>query len=182
MECLAECYNNVDHWSSQRQILSIIADKVNLKDLQRWILNLSRYRLNIARRYVAHHQYPHNSGLAFRRENSETVLKHWNKGSQFYSKSYPWANCLSVSKLLQWCGLLTNESQHAIESSQCMFRIHEPENLWRSGLCFSCQRQSFWRKVSWTKHGCTSLLIPGHDSPLNITIFGDIAINPDPET
>ena len=35
MECLAECYNNVDHWSSQRQILSIMADKVNFKDLQR---------------------------------------------------------------------------------------------------------------------------------------------------
>ena len=36
--------------------------------------------------------------------------------------------------------------------------------------------------VSWPKHGCTSLLIPGHDPPLNITIFGDIAINPGPET
>ena len=35
--------------------------------------------------------------------------------------------------------------------------------------------------VSWTKHGCTSLLIPGHDPPLNITIFGDISINPGPE-
>ena len=36
--------------------------------------------------------------------------------------------------------------------------------------------------VSWTKHGCTSLLIPGHDLPLNITIFGDISINHGPET
>ena len=36
--------------------------------------------------------------------------------------------------------------------------------------------------VSWTKHGCTSLLIPGHDLPINITIFGDISINPGPET
>ena len=36
--------------------------------------------------------------------------------------------------------------------------------------------------VSWTKHGCTSLLIPGHDLPLNITIFEDISINPGPET
>ena len=31
-------------------------------------------------------------------------------------------------------------------------------------------------------HGCTSLLIPGHKSPLNITIFRDISINPGPES
>lgn len=30
--------------------------------------------------------------------------------------------------------------------------------------------------------GCTSLLIPGHGPPLDITIFGDISINPGPET
>ena len=36
--------------------------------------------------------------------------------------------------------------------------------------------------MSWTKHGCTSLLVPGYDPPLNITIFGDISINPGPET
>ena len=36
--------------------------------------------------------------------------------------------------------------------------------------------------VSWTKHGYPSLLIPGHDPPLDITIFGDISINPGPET
>ena len=32
------------------------------------------------------------------------------------------------------------------------------------------------------QHGCTSLLIPGHDPPINITIFGDISINPGSET
>ena len=55
MECLAECYNNADHWSSRRQILSIMADKVNFKDLQRWIPNLSRYRFNIARHHLLLH-------------------------------------------------------------------------------------------------------------------------------
>ncbi|PFX14487.1 hypothetical protein AWC38_SpisGene21349 [Stylophora pistillata] len=58
MECLAECYNNAGHWSSQRQILSIMADKVNFKDLQRWIPDLSRYRFNIAR----HHFLLHGRG------------------------------------------------------------------------------------------------------------------------
>ena len=52
MECLAECYNNADHLSSRRQILSIMADKLNVKDLQRWTPNLSRYRFNITRHHL----------------------------------------------------------------------------------------------------------------------------------
>ena len=55
MECLSECYNNAEHGSSRRQILSIMADKVNFKDLQRWIPNLSRYRFNIARHHLLLH-------------------------------------------------------------------------------------------------------------------------------
>lgn len=55
LECLAECYNNADHWSTRRQILSIMADKVNFKDLQRWMPNLSRYRFNIARHHLLLH-------------------------------------------------------------------------------------------------------------------------------
>ena len=52
MECLPECYNNATHWSTQRQILSIMADKLTFKDLQRWILSLTRYCLNIARHHL----------------------------------------------------------------------------------------------------------------------------------
>ena len=70
MKCLAECSNNADHWSSRRQILSIMADKVNFKDLQRWITNLSRYRFNIAR----HHLLLHSRGA-----NVQTV-----KGTRMY--------------------------------------------------------------------------------------------------
>ena len=32
----------------------------------------------------------------------------------------------------------------------------------------------------WTKHGQTSLLIPGRDPPLDITIYSDVAINSGP--
>ena len=57
----------------------------------------------------------------------------------------------------------------------------------RASIVFVAKRFGFHRAnwiplVSWAKHGCTSLLIPGHDPPLNITIFGDISINPGPET
>ena len=57
----------------------------------------------------------------------------------------------------------------------------------RGSIVFVAKHFGFHRAkipglVSWTKHGCTSLLIPGLDPPLNITIFGDISINPGPET
>ena len=55
MECLAKCYNNADHWSSRRQILSIMADNVNFKDLLKWIPNLPRYRFNIAKHHLLLH-------------------------------------------------------------------------------------------------------------------------------
>ena len=55
MECLTECYNNADHWSTRRQILSIMVDRVSFKDLQRWLPNLSRYRFNIARHHLLLH-------------------------------------------------------------------------------------------------------------------------------
>ena len=52
----------------------------------------------------------------------------------------------------------------------------------RASLVFVRKRFGFHRAkiplVSWTKHGCTFLLIPGHNPPLSITIFGDILINP----
>ena len=35
--------------------------------------------------------------------------------------------------------------------------------------------------AKWTKHGYTSLLVPGHDPPLDITVCMDILKNPGPE-
>ena len=34
----------------------------------------------------------------------------------------------------------------------------------------------------WSKHGLTSLHIPGHDPPLDITVFMDVSTNPGPGT
>lgn len=55
MGVLVECYENASHWSSRRQILSIMADKVSFKAVKRWIPNLSRYRYNIARHHILLH-------------------------------------------------------------------------------------------------------------------------------
>jgi hypothetical protein len=46
------------YWSTHRQIMSIMADKVSFKVLQKWIPDLSRYRYNIAR----HHALLHGRG------------------------------------------------------------------------------------------------------------------------
>ena len=60
LEALAESYCNASHWSTRRQILSIMADKISLKELQRYIPGLTSYRFNIAR----HHQLLHGRRTA----------------------------------------------------------------------------------------------------------------------
>ena len=52
VEALCECYHNSSHWSTRRQILSIIADKVKFNELKQWIPDLTRYRFNIARHHT----------------------------------------------------------------------------------------------------------------------------------
>ena len=58
MEALVECYNNTIHWSTRRQILSIMSDKVPYSVLKDWIPGLSRYKFNVAR----HHALLHGGG------------------------------------------------------------------------------------------------------------------------
>ena len=60
LETLAESNCNASHWSTRRQILSIMADKISLKELQRYIPGLTSYRFNIAR----HHQLLHGRETA----------------------------------------------------------------------------------------------------------------------
>ena len=55
VDALAEFYKNASHWSTRRQILSIIAEKVSYRTLQSWILGLTRYRFNVARQHA--HMY-----------------------------------------------------------------------------------------------------------------------------
>jgi hypothetical protein len=58
IDALAECYQNASHWSTRRQILSIISDKVKFKDLLKWVPDLTRYRYTLAR----HHRLLHGRG------------------------------------------------------------------------------------------------------------------------
>lgn len=58
LEALAESYFNATHWSTKRQILSIMADKLPLKEIKNYIPGLTRYRFDIAR----HHRPLHGRG------------------------------------------------------------------------------------------------------------------------
>ena len=58
LEALAESYFNASHWSTRRQILSIMAEEIPLKELQHYIPGVTSYRFNTAR----HHKLLHGRG------------------------------------------------------------------------------------------------------------------------
>ena len=51
LEAFAENYLNAQHWSTKRQILSLMADKLSLSELREFIPSITSYRYNIARRH-----------------------------------------------------------------------------------------------------------------------------------
>ena len=53
LKVLAECYNNAEHWSIERQILSIVVDQATFEQLKRFIPDLTPYKFKIARRHLA---------------------------------------------------------------------------------------------------------------------------------
>jgi len=81
LEALVECYENAGHWSTRRQILSIIADKVSFAVLQRWIPDISRYRYNIAR----HHVLLHGRGAVIPQEKNTRMYVSPQKLDHFLS-------------------------------------------------------------------------------------------------
>ena len=58
LQAIVESYLNATHWSSRRQILSIMADKVPLKELTQYIPGITSYTFNIVR----HHKLLHGIG------------------------------------------------------------------------------------------------------------------------
>ena len=51
LSAFAESYLNAQHWSTRRQILSLMADKLSLKEMREFIPTVTSYRYNIARRH-----------------------------------------------------------------------------------------------------------------------------------
>ncbi len=59
MEALSECYLNAKEWSTRRQILSIMADKLQFNELKHFLPEVTHYRFKIARQ----HQILHGRGV-----------------------------------------------------------------------------------------------------------------------
>ena len=51
LNAFAESYLNAQHWSNRRQTLSLMADKLSLKEMREFIPTVTSYRYNIARRH-----------------------------------------------------------------------------------------------------------------------------------
>jgi len=51
LNAFAESYLNAQHWSTRRQILSLMADKLSLKEMREFIPAVTSYRYNIAQRH-----------------------------------------------------------------------------------------------------------------------------------
>ena len=73
LQAFAESYLNAQHWSTRRQILSILADKLSFKEVQEFIPTLTSYRFNIAR----HHTLLHGRAEPIpRHENRRMLVDH----------------------------------------------------------------------------------------------------------
>ena len=81
MEAIKECYANADHWSTRRQILSVVADKMSFKEIKTRIPDLSRYRYNIAR----HHRLLHGRGAVVPISTSTRMYVEPEKRDHFLS-------------------------------------------------------------------------------------------------
>ena len=51
LNAFAESYLEAQHWSTRRQILSLMADKLSLREMREFIPTVNSYRYNIARRH-----------------------------------------------------------------------------------------------------------------------------------
>ena len=54
-DAFAESYWNAQHWSTRRQILTILTDKLSFKEVQEFIPTVTSYRYNIARHHTLLH-------------------------------------------------------------------------------------------------------------------------------
>ena len=55
LDAFAESYLNAQHWSTHRQILLILADKLSFKELKEFLPTVTSYRYNIARQHALLH-------------------------------------------------------------------------------------------------------------------------------
>ena len=78
-QALAESYLNATHWSTRRQILSIMADKVPLNELTQYIPGITSYRFNVTR----HHKLLHGRGAVVSVDIAKRMKVDYSKVDHF---------------------------------------------------------------------------------------------------
>lgn len=81
LQAFAESYLNAQHWSTRRQILSILADKLSFKEVQEFIPTLTSYRFDIAR----HHTLLHGRAEPIPRQENRRMKVDQGKLEDFIS-------------------------------------------------------------------------------------------------
>lgn len=74
-------YENMNYWSTRRQILPIIADTVSFPIPQKWIRDLTRYRFSVAR----HHRLLHGRVVELPQEKNTRIYPVPEKHDRFLS-------------------------------------------------------------------------------------------------
>lgn len=81
VDALVECYNNATTWDTKRQILSIMADKLTIRQLQALLPGLSEYKVSIARK----HSLEHGRGTPVEQSHTPRIKIDVNKLDHFLS-------------------------------------------------------------------------------------------------
>ena len=168
LEAMAESYHNASHWSTHRQILSIMADKLTLKQLRQFIPDLTKYRFSTARQNRIlhgrgtpptrltgrrmrssfpsqvrsfsnfHHKSPHGARHAFWREVSRVV--YWT-ADQDAKRHTPYDS----ERIAQQYGQYCEESGFSPMSKRTVLRVLD--------VCAASVRTSLQGVDNFSAHG-----------------------------
>ena len=173
-DALAECYKNAAHWGSRRQILSIMADKMDFETLQNWLPGLTRYRFKIDRKAPSglswprfcclycffqknvcvtktawplswlYNQRPHCARLAIWWENAQVIYERRDCSAKRNQNINHRVNSAAVQCVFSWVRLRTYGMQYTTRNFKCLLGVHK--KLASGAWLFYCTRsKSFWR-------------------------------------
>ncbi|KAK3739225.1 hypothetical protein QZH41_004334 [Actinostola sp. cb2023] len=137
LEAFTESYASAQHWSTRRQILSMMADKLSFKELQEYIPSLTSYRYNIARRHRLLHGLDNFSAQG---SDAFGALDNLVNKLADCGKSQTWARDIKQHLRSSQQYLKGDYKLHAVESStisdHCRtYALRDPNDIDFQGYC-----------------------------------------------
>lgn len=113
-----------------------------------------------------------------------TPLRSPNSFIVYFVSSLLTLNFYVQCQYFSQCDRIVKSSVDSCASASVFFKFvflpHRPLRLKSVKLISTGFKKSPSAITKYSKHGCTSLVIPGHDPPVDITISMDIELNPGP--